>query len=458
MNITKEAKDELNAVLRVSIEPTDYKEKVEKALEDYRKQVSMPGFRPGKAPAAIIRKKYFKAILLDELNKAIQQSLTDYIRTANLHILGQPLPKEDEPVKGDFDKPDNFVFAFDVGMAPTFEIGLSKDDAFDYIKLKVTDDMIEDEVLTLRRRFGTLAPSEEIGEKDLIYGDFSELEGDQLKEDGIKHSATIAMEYVNDDTAKKSLLGKKQNEFVDLDPRQVSSNETDMSAMLGISVDQASTLSSKFRFTPTEIRRMNLSELNTEFFEKLYRGAAVASEDELRNRIREDISRMYEHDTDRHLANAVTKSIMAKTRIHLPEDFLHRWFRATSENDKEASEFESKFPEYMTGLKWQLIQNRLVKENNIEIGKPEMEDFAKGMIARQYAQYGIHSPDPKMLQDHATKVLSGSKEADQIYHNVLSLKLTGLFKNIVKLNIKELPINEFTAALSVGAGAEAQMA
>lgn len=444
MNVLKEKKDDLNAILRVVVEPTDYLEKVEKSLNDYRKQASIPGFRPGKAPAGMIRKKYYKSVLVDELNRAVQHSLTDFLRTSDLQILGQPLPSESEKMKGDFDQPEKFEFSFDVGICPPFEVGLSANDQFDYLKLAVTDEMVQEELDGLQRRFGSLVPAEVIGEKHMVFGEFVELENGEPKENGIKHSSTISIEFLTDDAAKKILIGKTKDDKIELDPRSVSRGDTDLAAMLGIEKNKLSEVGNSFHFIPQEIREMNLAEMNTEFFNKVYKDGAVASVDELKQRIREDISRMYEADADRHLSNKVTENIMKKTAITLPEDFLRRWIRATTEDEKTVTEMESNFATYMEGLKWQLIQNKLIRDNNISITAEEMKDYAKGMIVRQYSQYGMPAPSPELLEEHANKILAGDKEGSQIRDNILGVKLLGYFKQLVKLNTKELPLDQFT--------------
>src|SRR6056297_4290761 len=136
MNIVKENIDELNALLKVQITEEDYAEKVENMLKDYRKKARIDGFRPGKVPAGLIKKMYGKAILVEEVNKLISDSLTNYIREEKLNILGEPLPnKEQETI--DFDQDNEFEFVFDIGLAPEVDVKLSKRDKVPYYDVKV---------------------------------------------------------------------------------------------------------------------------------------------------------------------------------------------------------------------------------------------------------------------------------------------------------------------------------
>ena len=207
MNVVEEKIDDLNAVLRVTITSEDYSEKVDNALRNYRKQANMPGFRPGKTPMSLIKKKYGKAILAEELNKAINQSLQDFISKNNLNVVGNPLPKEDEEVKGDFENPSDFEFAYDIGISPEFEIKLSKKDKFEYLKVAIDKEMLDKEVDNLARRYGKLVSAEKVGEKDMVMGKFDELEGTEIKEGGVSNTSTISMEFIDNEKVKKELIG-----------------------------------------------------------------------------------------------------------------------------------------------------------------------------------------------------------------------------------------------------------
>ena len=443
MNVVEEKIDALNAVLRVTIQPEDYREKVEKTLNDYRKNANIPGFRPGKVPTSLIKKKYGKAILAEELNKAVQHSLSDFIRTNNLNILGQPLPKEDEEVKGDFDQPDTFEFAYEVGVSPEFVVNLSKKNKFDYLKVKITDKMLDEEIENLCRRYGKLVSADEVGEKDMIVGTFAELDGKELKEGGIHNSSTISMEFIEDEKTKKSLLGKKAGDEVVLDPRKVSKGDSDMAAMLAIDKEVATELKSDFRFTITEIRKMIPAELNQELFDKLFGEGVVTSVDELKNKMREDMSNMYSSDADRHFSRQVTDELMEKTKIDLPEDFLKRWIVLSSNNEVSKEQVENEFDNYRNSLKWQLIQNKLIQENNIKVEPQEAIDYTKGLLARQFAQYGMPPPEDSDLEAQARSVLSNQEEANRIYDNIYGVKLMNFFKDVVKVNEKEVSYDKF---------------
>ena len=233
MNVVEEKIDDLNAVIRVQIVPEDYSEKVDKTLKDYRKQANIPGFRPGKVPMGLIKNKYGKAVLAEELNKVVNESINNFITTNKVEILGNPMPKEDEEVKGDFDNPGEFEFAYEIGLAPEFEVNLSKKNKFDYLKVDIADDILDKEVENLAKRYGSLVPAEKAGEKDMVLGEFKQIDGD------ITNTSTISMEFIADDKVKKEIVGQKVGTTLKLDPKSVSKGAEDMAAMLAISKEEA---------------------------------------------------------------------------------------------------------------------------------------------------------------------------------------------------------------------------
>lgn len=443
MNVVQEKVDDLNAVLRVTIDPKDYKEKVDKTLGDYRRQASIPGFRPGKVPMSLIQKKYGKAVLAEELNRAVQSSLTDFIQSNDLRILGQPLPKEDEEVKGDFEKPETFEFAYEIGVTPDFEIKLSQKNKFDYLKVKIDDEMLDKEVDNLCRRYGKLVAAETVGEKDMVLGTFSELEGNEIKEGGIHNTSTVSMEFLDSDKAKKILLGKKVGNELTVDPRDLSKGDSDMAAMLAISKEEAAELNSKFNFKITEIKQMEAHELNQELFDKIFGEGNIKSADELRDRIREDLTQMFSADADRKFSQEISDYLIEKTKFELPETFLKKWILASSGEEITADQIENDFDNYRISLKWQLIQNKLLQENNIKVEPQEAIDYTKGLLARQFAQYGMPPPEESVLDEQARNVLSNQDEANRIYDNIYGVKLLNYFKETVKMNEKELPYEKF---------------
>ncbi len=437
MNVVEEKIDDLNAVIRVQIVPEDYSEKVDKTLKDYRKQANIPGFRPGKVPMGLIKNKYGKAVLAEELNKVVNESINNFITTNKVEILGNPMPKEDEEVKGDFDNPGEFEFAYEIGLAPEFEVNLSKKNKFDYLKVDIADDMLDKEVENLAKRYGSLVPAEKAGEKDMVLGEFKQIDGD------ITNTSTISMEFIADDKVKKEIVGQKVGTTLKLDPKSVSKGAEDMAAMLAISEEEAEALEGDFEFKITEIKTMVPAAVDQALFDKLFGEGAVKTEEELRERIKTDLERMFTNDSDRLLSQTISDKLIEKTNFDLPEDFLKRWIMASSEKEVTREELDADFENYAKSLKWQLIQNKIIKNNDIKVEPDEVMEYTKGLLVNQYAQYGMPAPEDAQLLSQAQEVLQNREEANKIYDNIYGSKMLSFFKETVKLNEKSLPYDDF---------------
>ena len=448
MNVIREDVNAMSALLKVQIAPADYQNKVATALEKYRKQSKIPGFRPGKVPMGMIQKQYGKALLAEELNKMVSDSLYKYVNENNIEILGNPIPKEDVEVVGDFNNPGDFEFTYEIGLSPQINVNLEKE-KFDYVKVKIDADLVEKQLDDLRRRYGKLVASEKVGESDMILAQFVELnEDDSIKAGGIMHSSTISMEFVEDKATKKELTGKAIGDKVVVDPAKVSRGGKDTAAMLGITEEQLESISPKFQMTINEIRHMELAELNEELYTKLFADGSVNTEAELKERIAKDLEQMFANDSDRLLTRFVYDHLLEKTDVQLPTDFLKRWIQLSNEKPISMEEIEAQFEGYEKGMKWQLIQGHIFKANNLKVEQPEVIEFTKGLLVNQYAQYGIPAPEDKELTASAIQVLQNKEESSRVYDMLAETKLTQYFKNTVKLKDKEVSYDEFVALAS----------
>lgn len=449
MNVVREDVDALNAVLTVEVKPEDYQGKVKETLDKYRKTAKIPGFRPGHVPFGLVQKQYGKAVLSDELNKVVNDSLQNYISENNLNILGNPIPSTGDSFTGDFDKPENFSFRFDIGFAPEIKVPLSGKNKFDYSKVKVDDKLINQQIDDLRRRYGKLVSGEKVGDKDMVLGQFVELNEDEsIKEGGILHSSTISMEFVEDKDTAKALKGKKVGDKVVIDPKNVSRGEADMAAMLGTTKEELDGLSDKFQFTINEIKVMELAELNQELFDKLFGEGAVNSEEELKERVKADLEGMFVNDSDRMLTRDVFDMLIEKTDVTLPDDFLKRWIKLSNEQEITDEQIEADYDNYSKSLKWQLIQSQIFRDNDLKLENDEVIHFTKGLIVQNYAQYGLPAPEDAELTQSAMQILQNRDEANRIYDMLAENKLTAYFKDTVKLNEKEISYDDFVEIAS----------
>jgi len=446
MNITKEQVDDLNAVLKVTVESDDYQNTVNKTLADYRKKASIPGFRQGKVPMGLVKKQYGKAVLVDELNKLVSQKLFEYIEDEKLDILGNPLPKREEDVKGDFDNPDTFEFIYEIGLSPDIDVKLTGRNKYEFTKVKIDDKLIQKQMDDLTRRYGKLVSSDTVADKDLVMGQFVELdENGEIKEGGILNSATVSVEFIEKPKVKKEIIGKKVGDKIVVSPVDVSRGGKDTAAMLGIDESELENISDKFQYTINEVKVMEPAELNQELFDKLYGEGVITSEKEMRERIKNDLEGMFIKDSDKILMRRIVNDLIEKTKFELPDEFLKRWILSNQKEDSGITleDIEKDYENYSKSLKWQLIQNELFKTNNLKVEQADAIEYTKSLLVSQYAQYGMPAPEDDQLTASAQQVLANKEEAQRIFDMLAEDKLLAYFKETVKLNEKEVEYDDF---------------
>ncbi len=444
MNITQENIDEVNAVLKVKVVAEDYLPKVENALKEHQKKASIPGFRPGKVPAGMIKKMYGKSILVDSINKLLNDSLTNYLKENKIEVLGNPLPKAGSENSIDWDNQKEFEFLYEMGLAPKFNVELSAKDKFNYLTVKIDENLINKYVTDIAKRYGKVENVDVSAEGDLLNGDFVELDSTgEIKPGGIFKTSSIFLDRVNDEAAKKSLTGLKKDDKVILDAQQLSGNPVDIASMLGIEKAAAEKLISKIQFTVKNISRLTASELNQELFDKIYGVGVVTSEEEFKTKIKEELSTMFVNDSERKLYNDVVEHLMNKINFNLPNAFLKRWILAVNDKPVTPEQVETEFEGYSKGLKWQLIENKIIQDHNIQVTNQEVIDQTKQMILEQFGKYNPAPMSEDDLNQTAQKVLSNKEEAKKFYEKLYGEKVMTLFKTKFTLENKEIPYDDF---------------
>ncbi len=442
MNIIKEQIDELNAIVKIALSPEDYQPKVEKALKEHAKKANIPGFRPGKVPAGIIKKMYGKSILADEVNRLLYDSIYEYIEKEKLEILGNPMPKNDTEVN--WDNPSSMEFNYRLGLAPKFDVKLSADKSFDYLTIKVDDEMVNEQVKSMRERYGKIVQAEVSQDDDMLMGEFEQLDADgNAVEGGIKKSSTVFIRRVEDEATKKTLIGLNKGASLKLDPRKVWSDVTVLARMLGVDEAIAKDLNANFKFTVNDISRVEPADLNQEFFDKIYGEGNVTSEEQMREKIVAEIKSYYNNESERKFFNDAVEHLMNEINFNLPDEFLKSWMLTVSEKPVTPEQLEADYPSYTRGLKWQLIENRIVKDHDLQATSEDLLDFTKQYLRERFMSYGHFNVTDEELNQTARKVLQNQEEARKLYDQIIVKKMQELFKKTFKLVEKELPQKEF---------------
>jgi trigger factor len=446
MNITRENTDNVNAVIKITIEKPDYEPRLEQKLKEYRQKADMPGFRPGKAPIGLIKKRFGKSLLIDEVNNLLSQKLTGYLIEEKLQILGEPLPNEEQQTPIDWDKDENFEFVFDIALAPEFEVALDEKDKINYYKIKVSDEMIDQQVDMITSQMGQNKEVDEVKEEGLVRGDFVQLneEGNEI-EDGIRpEGVLLAIDLIKDKDIQSKFIGKKKGDIIIFDPVKAYEDVHEVQHMLNISHEQAHDLNSEFKFTIKETLEFEKAELNEELYKKIYgEGTDIKTEEDLRKRLAEELASNLVHSSEQRFAMDTRDTLVEKMNPELPEAFLKRWLRVANKDVTE-EQIENDFDGFLKDLKWQLIKDKIINENELEVEEEEAFDFAKQLAQAQYAQYGIPNVPEDQLESFAKMILEKQEEKERIYNKLLEDKVVGVVKDKVSVDEKEVTQEEFT--------------
>lgn len=445
MNITQEKIDNLNSLLKVKIEPQDYQERVEKSIKTQAKKAKLPGFRPGMVPPAHIKRMYGKSILADEINNLINDTLNNYITENKLEVLGQPLPKVDETKEFKWDFTDEFEFNYELGLAPEFNIDFSSADTLVEYDVKVDEETLTSRIKNLRRSYGKMTNPDVSSDEDVVYAELQQLSADgSVFEGGITSTASVRLDLIKDEKIKKSLVGLKKDDVVEkFDIKKAFDNDAaQIAKLLNISEEDAAELQSSFRLTVKNINRLEESELNQEFFDKLFGPGEVTTEDEFRARITEELESMMKQNADQKLQSDLHQFGLEKINFELPDEFLKRWLKVTNEKLSD-EEIESGYADFAKNLKWTLIENKIIKDNNIEIKYEEVFHTAKVQLENQFKMYSPQPVSDEQLGQYAVQFLQNKENANRIFDQVKASKVFEYLKSVITLDKKEIEYNKF---------------
>jgi trigger factor len=432
MNITRENIDALNAVVTVNIEKEDYSDKVMKILKDYKKTANIPGFRKGHVPLGLVKKQYGKAVLVDEVNKLLQESLNKYLVEEKLDILGNPLPRMQEEFNWDA---ENFSFEFEVGLAPEFNVDLQSNAITQY-NIVADEKMIDGQIENIRKQYGKLISQDEVTDESEITGVFTN------EEKEIENNTTFSLDKVSEEQ-QSTFIGAKVGDTLTLQTKGLFKNDLDLASSLKLTEADAKELDIEVSFKINEANTRELAELNQELFDKLFGEGNVTTIEEVKEKIKEDAERQFEQQSDQRLLNDVTEGLIENTKFDLPADFLKKWIQSAGEQELTPEQAEEEYTKSEKGLRYQLIQDKLVKENEVKVEFEDLKEFARQMIRAQMAQFGQMNPTDQELDDIAARILSNQDEVRRLTDQLLSQKLLELFKEKANLEKKEVTYENF---------------
>ena len=434
MNITRENIDALNAVVKVDIAKEDYSDKVEKILLDYRKSANIPGFRKGHVPMGMVKKQYGKAVLVDEVNKLLQDALGKYLVEEKLDVLGNPLPKAQDDLNWDAEA---FTFEFELGLAPEFEVELKGKKAITHYNIVADDKMINDQVENIQKQYGKIISQNEVTEASEITGTFAN------EEKEIDNATMITLDKLKGKTNPKKFIGAKVGDVITLKTKGLFNDDHDLMNFLKVSHDDAHGLEIEVTFTVTEINEREAADLDQELFDKLFGEGKVTSVSELKDKIKEDSEKQFAQQGDQKLLNDVTESLVENTKFDLPTAFLQKWMQTAGEEPMTEEQAKEEFEKSEKSMRYQLIEGKLVQEHKLQVQFEELKSFSMEMIKGQMAQFGQMNPSDKELEDIAARILGNQEEVKRMSEQLMSQKLLNLYKTEANTKTKEITYDDF---------------
>ncbi|KGF32878.1 trigger factor [Hoylesella buccalis] len=444
MNISFENPDKINGQLTVTVEESDYKEDVEKTLKDYRKKANMPGFRPGQVPMGMIKRQYGPAVKMDVINKQVGSKVYDYIKENNIPMLGEPLASEKHDAV-DLEKDAPYTFVFDIAVAPEFKIELNGKNKIDYYKIQVDDKLIDQQVDSFAARMGEYVKAETFEGNDMLKGDLRELdEQGSTKEGGLTVEAAVLMPaYIKVEEEKKKFDGAKLGDIITFNPRKAYASDVELASFLKVDKEQVKDHEGNFSYQITEISRFQNHAVNQELFDNIYGKDAVKDEKQFREKIAEGLKAQLEGESDYKFLQDVRAYAEKKVgKLEYPDELLKRIMRKNNP-DKDEEFVEKNYDESLKQLTWHLIKEQLVKAHDIKVEDKDVKEVARAAARAQFAQYGMSNVPDEYIDNYVNDLLKKQESVDAFIDRAVDTKLTQALKNSVKLNEKEISLDDF---------------
>jgi len=435
MQIDKKDLDQLTAQVTIKIDEKDYADKVEQKLKDYRKNIEMPGFRKGKVPMNLVKQKYERALIADEVNNQMQDALNNYLQENKIAILGYPIPsKEQKEIDWATDK--DFEFNYDLGLAPEVDVDLSKIEGVTSYTITADKKMVDKEVEQIQQQYGSFSDLDEVKKDSFVLGTFTN------EAEGINSQTTVKMDDLTT-KAQKALLGKKKGDVVELNTADLYKDAHTMMHALNIDHDRVHGLEVPVKFEVNGVFELKPAEINKELLDKVFGEGKIEDEAGLRKFIKEDIEKQLEQTADNQLLNDVTDKLLETVNVELPKDFLTRWIEVDSQGKITGEQAEEEYKKAEKGLKYQLIEEAIAKKYGVKVTYDDLLNLVKDLLKLQMLQYGQPLPEEEQINEIAANVLKNEEEVKRLSDQIIKKKLVNVYKENIPVAKKRIGYNKF---------------
>jgi len=435
MQIEKKDLDNLTSQLTIKIDEKDYTGKVEKKLKEYKKNMEMPGFRKGKVPMNLIKQKYERALIADEVNNQMQEAVNNYLQENKVAILGYPIPSKDQK-DIDWENTNAFEFNYDLGLAPEVDVDLSKIEGITDYKITADEKMLDEEIKKIQQQYGSFSDLDAVKKDSYVLGTFTN------EEEGINSQTTVNMADLTEE-AQKQLLGKKQGDTLTFDSANLYKDPHTMMHALNIDHDKVHGLQVPLQFEVNGVFELKPAEINKELLDKVFGEGKVEDEEGLRKFIKEDIEKQLEQTSDNQLLNEVTDKLIETVKFDLPKDFLTRWIAIDSQGKITGEQAVEEYQKAEKGLKYQLIEEAVAKKYGIKVTYDDLLNLVKDLLKLQMLQYGQALPDEEQIEEIAHNVLKNEEEVKRLSDQIIKKKLVKVYREQIPVTQKEIGYNDY---------------
>lgn len=449
MNISFENPDKVNGLLTITVEEADYQASVEKTLKDYRKKANYPGFRPGMVPMGLIKKQFGASAKMDAINKLIGEQIYKYMQDNKIQMLGEPLPSEKQEAQ-DLEKPAPYTFAFDIAVAPEFKIELNGHNKIDHYTITVDDALIDRQVDMFASRSGSYEKAESYEDNDMLKGDLRELdEQGNTKEGGVTvEAAAIMPNYIKNEAQKALFNGAKLGDIITINPSEAYESEAEIASLLKVERDRVKDFKGNFSYQITDIQRYKKHPVDQELFDQMFGKDTVKDEKAFREKIAEGLKAQLAVDADYKFILDVRAYCEKKVgKLQFPDALLKR-IMLNNNKDKGEEFVEKNYEQSVKELTWHLIKEQLVAANQIKVDDADVLNAAKETARVQFAQYGMNNVPDEYVENYAKEILKKRENVDGLVDRAVDIKLTAALKKVVKLNEKEISLDDFNKMMS----------
>lgn len=445
MQVTLEKNNDLDAIIKVEVVEADYAEKVDKDLRELGRTRQIPGFRKGHVSIEHLRRLFGRDVKAHVLNDEVFKAVLDYLRDNKIDILGEPLPKAVEEINL---TQKDYTFEYEIGIAPKLDIEVNKDIKVPYDIIEVDSKMLEEQDKALRARFGSQEPGEVADATALVKGAIMQLDADgnvMTSEDAIQVVAGIVspQHFASKEEADK-FLGKKVGDKVVFNPAKAEGdNKVALASMLNVDKEKVEGLTSDFEMAVSEIIVLKPAEHNEEFYKAVFNQDDIKTEEQYNDALKALIARELAPNSDYKFNHDVQKALVEKFgNFELPGEFLKKWLQARNSEitaEDAAKEYDTMLP----SIKWELIKGEIARKQDIKVDNDDLLNFAKGVAARQFAQYGMMNMSDDVIADYAKRMLEDQKFARQIHEQASDMKLFNALRALVDVEEKTVTLDEF---------------